>query len=76
MSKPLILILLAVAALFALSVAWDSRIAAVGGAAVLLAAIIYETIRAKRSSRREDEISERGAVQLRKELQEEDERRD
>lgn len=75
MSRTWIVILVAVAALFIVSVVYASRIAAVGGALLLFFAIIYAFIRNRGGDRAEIARAEKGAHDLREELEEEDERR-
>jgi len=75
MSKYWLFILAAVAVLFIVSVAYGSRIAAGGGAALLLGAIVYATLRTRGGSPGEIARAERGARELRKEIEEDEARR-
>jgi hypothetical protein len=75
MSKTLIVILLAIATLFVLSILVDNRIAAGGGALVLLGGLIYGYVRNKGASRRDTERAEAGARDLRREIEEDEARR-
>lgn len=75
MSKSWLFVFAAVAVLFVVSVALGSRIAAGGGAALLLGAIVYATLRTRGGSTAEIARAERGARELREEIEEDEARR-
>lgn len=75
MSKYWWFVLAAVAVLFIASVAFGSRIAAGGGAALLLGAIVYATLRTRGGPPGQIARAERGARELREEIEQDEARR-
>jgi hypothetical protein len=67
MSRPAILILVAVAVLLVVSIVFQTRLAAGGGALLLIGAIVYETLR-NRNNPKGAAVADQGAKDLRKDI--------
>ena len=72
MSKTWWFVVAVLVALVIISTAYGNRFGAIGGAAILLGTIIYATLANRRASPREEARAERGARELREELDAED----